>query len=456
MRERLRAYSLKHDEALEDLRGVLERNRQSYAQACVRCVSVEVNGAWRNALCVIKVDPLDHPSQKKDSCRYQRVHLLEEWLELGELVSVLNQIPKGILKVDGEEVALGAHSQFNEWEYLPSQNEFSGYPGYVFRTSSGERLPIFHHEPLVSYKLPFYPNPYLAMQTWNEFSVFHGDRDARIGTLQAFFPQCWSHFESLSYLDNRLSISVTGCEIPGLKVKGAWEYQDGCTPFEAFATRGKLSIEVPEHVEGFEVYLVGLDETLYDFHRETRFWALGQKRVFGNLHRQGTEETAIHSAIQSGEGESVEYKPFLKKGDAKYEELVRTVIAFANTKGGVILLGVNDQCIIEGIEKDIAKEAYQNNRAPGEELTRYSGWLKQSVLGELNRGPALEGFPLTIEGHTLVVLRVTEGEEKPYANTRTNAIYIRRGANNVVPHPDLELHELLKSSLKRQATPWEG
>ena len=455
MQELLRAYNLNHDQALNHFREFFERNEQVYALARVRCVSVEDKGVWRNALCVIKIFPSSGLPEKTVSRKYRRVHLLEEWVKLGDLHRILDKIPKSVIKVDGEEVSLYQHSQFNEWEYLPSNNDYSSCPGYVYRTSSGQTPSIDHSEPLLASDLPFYPEPCFAMREWGELKKFHRHSDARIGALQVFLPQCRSFFQNLARIVNKLHITISGSGISDLRVKGAWEYEDSCISFEASVIGGEVSIEVPDQVEGFEVYLIGADGTIYDFHRETRFWVLGQERVLRDLPGQGADQEGVQSALQHGEGESVEFKPFLKKGDTKNRELVKTVIAFANTKAGVILIGINDQCVVVGVENDIAKLAYQNNKcAQDEELTSYIGWLKQSIVGELNRSLALKISSIEVEGHTVVLINVPEGDHKPYASVRTNAIYIRRGANNVIPHPDHELPQLYKSSSERQAMPW--
>src|SRR2546425_3485888 len=157
MQELLRAYGLNHDEALSHLRAVLERYGQAYEQARIRCVSTEANGIWHNALCVIKIHPSGIQGDKEASRRYGKAHLLEQWVKPEDLLAIFDQIQKGVIKVDGEDVSLGAHTRFDEWEFLPSNNDYSSYPGYVFRTPHVVQVPGFpHHEPLLSYDLPFY------------------------------------------------------------------------------------------------------------------------------------------------------------------------------------------------------------------------------------------------------------------------------------------------------------
>lgn len=446
MKQWTRAYNLTHSQAMDHLRRMLELNKDGYAAGCVQCVSVDADGTFQNVLCMIRAYPSEGHPEKKISCRYSRVHLLEEWMSLNDLVNALDQIQKSVIKVDGESVSLGPNAQFNEWEFLPSDNEYSSLPGCLYCSNRGQPPAIPHHDPLLSYELPFYPNPYLAMREWCGLTKFHGGSDPRIGTIGIFLPECRVRFKNLVITGDRLCVSIHGSEITELKIKGGWEYQGGYKPFELPVTAGEMRIEPHGQVEGFEVYLLGADGTLYDFHRETRFWVLGQDRVLGSLPGTGTDPAVVQKALERGEGETVEFKTFIKQGDSKQNELVETAIAFANTKGGMILLGVNNHCFVEGVEKELGKEAHRQNRKLEEELNNYIGWLKQAIGGKLNRTLPIEVLSVTVEQHVVVMIRVPEGDQKPYANIQANTIYIRRGANNVVPHPDLELPQLLARS----------
>jgi hypothetical protein len=59
-------------------------------------------------------------------------------------------------------------------------------------------------------------------------------------------------------------------------------------------------------------------------------------------------EPEVEQLIARGEGESVEFKEALDKG--KPEKLAKTAVAFANTNGGSILFGVNDEARIVGCQ----------------------------------------------------------------------------------------------------------
>ena len=54
----------------------------------------------------------------------------------------------------------------------------------------------------------------------------------------------------------------------------------------------------------------------------------------------------IQKIIEQGENEQVEFKEIFNK------HVIETIVAFANTKGGNILIGVNDKKQIIGIKSN--------------------------------------------------------------------------------------------------------
>jgi len=67
----------------------------------------------------------------------------------------------------------------------------------------------------------------------------------------------------------------------------------------------------------------------------------------------------IKSIVQSGEGYNAEFKI---RVPAKVKELTEEVCAFSNAAGGVLLLGVDDNNVIHGINIDNTKRsAIQNS-----------------------------------------------------------------------------------------------
>ena len=119
-------------------------------------------------------------------------------------------------------------------------------------------------------------------------------------------------------------------------------------------------------------------------------------------------ETDIKSIVQSGEGYNAEFKVAVP---SKVRELAGEVCAFANAAGGVLLLGVNDNNEIKGIEISNSKRS-----------------AIQNALSSLNPHLHCPFYFVEVDGKQIGVIDVPSGLQKPY--TVSGAIYIRQGTNS--------------------------
>ncbi|OQX77990.1 MAG: hypothetical protein B6D64_07430 [Bacteroidetes bacterium 4484_276] len=119
-------------------------------------------------------------------------------------------------------------------------------------------------------------------------------------------------------------------------------------------------------------------------------------------------EQDIKSIAQSGEGYNAEFKISVP---SKVRELAGEVCAFANAAGGVVLLGVDDNNEIKGIEISSSKRS-----------------AIQNALTGLNPHLYCPFYFVEVGGKQVGVIDVPSGLQKPY--TVSGAIYIRQGANS--------------------------
>lgn len=117
--------------------------------------------------------------------------------------------------------------------------------------------------------------------------------------------------------------------------------------------------------------------------------------------------------IASGESSGVEFK----RDDVRPEQVAKEVVAMANVKGGRILLGVEDDGMISGIQRDNTEE-----------------WIVDSVFGAKVH-PMLMPFYEEIameEGKRVGVVAFSEGTSKPYVlrHKGREEIYIRVGSTS--------------------------
>jgi len=115
----------------------------------------------------------------------------------------------------------------------------------------------------------------------------------------------------------------------------------------------------------------------------------------------------IESIVQSGEGYNAEFKIRVPK---KVKELSEEVCAFANSAGGVLLIGISDDNVIHGVEiKNAKRSAIQHS------------------LNEITPHLPTDFYSVDINGSTVWIIEVNTGTQKPYV--LSGAIYVRQGPN---------------------------
>ena len=135
----------------------------------------------------------------------------------------------------------------------------------------------------------------------------------------------------------------------------------------------------------------------------------------------------LQSLINQGEGQSIEFKTSFQK------EVIETIVAFANAKGGKVFVGVSDSGEALGIQ--LGKENLQN-------------WINQvkqntspSVVPDMNI--------VEIENKKIVVIDVKEYPIKPISYK--NRYIIRRSNSNHV----MNMEEVASEYLKTKNSSWD-
>ena len=118
--------------------------------------------------------------------------------------------------------------------------------------------------------------------------------------------------------------------------------------------------------------------------------------------------TEIKSLIASGEGYNVEFK---KSIPSKVKEITEEICAFANASGGALLIGVDDNNVIQGVSFNNAKHS-----------------ALQNSINEITPVLHCEIYTIQIDAKDIVVIEVPSGANKPYV--LSGAIYVRQGPNS--------------------------
>jgi len=139
------------------------------------------------------------------------------------------------------------------------------------------------------------------------------------------------------------------------------------------------------------------------------------------------KQTDLRKLIKSGESETVELKASFNK------EILETSGAFANTKGGVILIGISDRGEIRGIQ--IGKETL------GDWANQISQSTEPRIIPEIEIG--------TIDGKNVVVIWIKEFPIKPVSVK--GRCFRRVGNSNRV----VQTHEIVEMHLQSTGMSWD-
>ena len=121
--------------------------------------------------------------------------------------------------------------------------------------------------------------------------------------------------------------------------------------------------------------------------------------------------------IGSKGGVSVEYESEKREYKEQFtEDVYKTVIAFANTGGGVLYLGINDQGFAVGLENI------------DENYTRLTNGIRDSIAPDITMF-----IRYVLREDNVIEIQVGEGSYKPYyikkKGLKPTGVYVRQGAS---------------------------
>lgn len=143
----------------------------------------------------------------------------------------------------------------------------------------------------------------------------------------------------------------------------------------------------------------------------------------------------IKKIIQNGENSYIEFK----EEEIKAKELAEEIVAFSNSEGGMILIGVDDEGNIKGVKDDKIEETVMNI-------------CRNNCIPHII--PLYES--IEVEGKRIEVITVPKGLNKPYY-TADHKYYIRVGTTKRIASKE-ELLRLFEASgsLHFDISPVEG
>lgn len=142
---------------------------------------------------------------------------------------------------------------------------------------------------------------------------------------------------------------------------------------------------------------------------------------------------SVDEALRLGEGLSIEFKRSLQfDNSASVEQVLQTLVAFANTKGGIILIGVDDEAKVKGITLEGPKQR-----------DVFSSRIHTIVRQRVRPTPSIQVEYIEIRGFNVCRILVPRGDNP--LHFLDGVIYVRYGASGIKAQPEI---------VKRILTEW--
>ena len=410
-----------------------------------RAVLTKGNAKWELLCCTVEAFlPGEGIPDRVPSREYEQAVLYEDFLTAKECLHFARNLQEGHAEFGDIQLQRTQNAHWSA-ELLPVGNDYMERAGYVIALQFGQSGSRASVRTLLAADQPYYPDADEATRDWLPLRVYHGYSDSRNDHVIFLVPETRAYIASAAFSEKgTLDIAVAGTEVStlGLLVKGVYWEGKAIRHFDASVIDAKAEIAVPRDADRFEYYLIDSASCVYDFHREDRFSRLQQgRRALGAV--EPTLADQIRKACRDGEGLHVEFKPFidpsqkLKVNDhkTKLQETIITVAAFANTSGGHIYLGVDDDCAVSGVDEEL--KAWIKGALDASSIGRYLGALKSKIKDLVYGEVTLRLSHADMDGATVIVIEVPEATHKPIAVHQDRHLYIRAGASNQKALPEL-------------------
>ena len=420
---------------VKTLAAYLESNRSSYRSLRRRAVIYFSNSKWTLLACTVEAIVSDiEPVEAVASKCYPQAVLFEDRLSNEELLDFVKQVIDGRFCLG--EYSLEATNNHRQWtsERVPLSNISMLRAGHVW-SARFDDVNVNLYEALLAPQQPYYPDLFEAVKHWLPFPEYHGGSDGRKGEVILLLPETRAYLADATPNGKALDIRVAGAELDklSLELKGAWWDDEGIHHVEEKVSNGLAQLNIPATAKRLEYVLADFEGTIYDYQSEDeyRHTGLGRKRIVSG---DTSLVDIVREACRNGEGLQVEFKPFIDPENKKLDEIFKTVVAFANTQGGRIFLGINDDCGLLGIDEQLGK--WVKAEASKEACDRYLGAIRGRINDVVHGYPVLLFMQSVVDDCRIAIIEVSPAKEKPISIRQDKCLYIRRGSSNSKASPE--------------------
>lgn len=352
----------------------------------------------------------DDENEKEVTYDYGNVILARRILEIDEFTSLFPSEPNDVLDIkDLKSLFLGKN--FNSSVYhMPSITEYLGiihdWPIRVYYYGNDTNT-SFHtrREFLVKPNCPSFPNLNDARNSF--LDIEHEYHDNHISGLKIILPDYRARIKTIEISEKNISVEIESREIKQeqliLKLNARRD-KEYFSPDDIKIDKNKTLIKIPFESKTTYLFLVDKDnEEILDY--------IEYGNYMTERHRGITIKTSrelIEGLIIKGENKNIELKRQMS------DEFLESVVAFANTDGGKIILGVDNAKNIVGIHDD---------------FTTLEKRIRGTIRGMVQPQIEINVESIEVQQSPIVIVTIPEGKNKPYLVD--GKAYIRNNEDDV-------------------------
>jgi hypothetical protein len=395
--------------------GILQDRRLTYKCALARFVFSLETGIPK--LCYGRLDFLGTGERLLSDLRleYEKLMLIQTTLSLEDASTLASELAQE-KRLELSDVAIQLKGNFNRvavGRYVPSRQSLAQirpeWPSVLFEfRPDGDSVGNPPHDPQVKLNLPFYPSGNEAI---TEFCQLEG---AGYPQTQILFilPDFRARIRAMKLMERRVGVSVEAREesLKNLRAKFYVEgdgrrfrsddlaLDDGSAEFRYDGDLRLVMVHILSAAHGDDI-----DSRSFSPYGDQARWSEGVLVE--------TSELRVKELVRAGEGSRVEFKASLPEDEHRFLD---SVIAFANTNGGTVLLGVDDNGEVSGIKEKTEKTGMT-----------IMNWISEKC----DPPPQVSLAEVELDGKRVIILDVPQGANKPYQDI-DKGFFVRRGASN--------------------------
>jgi hypothetical protein len=228
-----------------------------------------------------------------------------------------------------------------------------------------------------------------------------------------------------------------------VKTVGYVEHQETASFAKVFRDDlGRFAmVPIERPFQQFRALLFGPRGEIYDELRESILHPSPRGYSLFGIEPSLPNEDLVY-VLATGETDTVECKEWIPTDPSspKAIELLQSVCAFGNGKGGSIYIGVSEQLEVKGTDRPLRTWRSRDTRA-NQNLTALRAEYSKAIRKRVADGVA-PSVPVEIDwlehagGEYVCRVRVPGSGEVIHSIIATNDIYVRRGANNRKARPE--------------------